>query len=84
MMDLVPFVLQKECIHTRSEGMGKCVTVISDGTTRLGEVLVVVHHYIEDWEVKQHLVCVEFLLKSLNSAELARQIISVLSVTLSA
>ena len=83
MMDLVPFILQEECSRTRSEVLGKFVSVIFDGTTRLGEVLVVVLRYIEDWEVKQRLVRVDFLQKSLNAEELARQIISVLSVTLS-
>ena len=57
--------------------------MIFDGTTRLGEILVVVLRYIQDWEVKQHLVCVDFLQKSLNAEELARQILSMLSVTLS-
>ena len=82
MMDFVPFVLQEECSRTRGEVLGKCVSVIFDGT-RMGEVLVVVLRYIQDWEVKQRLVCADFLQKSLNAEELARQIISVLSVTLS-
>ena len=73
MMDLVPFVLQEECSRTRGEVVDKCISVIVDGTTRLGEVLVVVLRYIQDWEVKQQ--------KSMNAEELARQIISALSVT---
>ena len=83
MMDLVPFVLQEECSRTRGEVVGKFISVIFDGTTRLGEVLVVVLRYIQDWEVKQRLVRVDFLQKSMNAEELARQIISALSVTLS-
>ena len=40
MLDLVPFVYQEECSRTRSEVLGKCISVIFDGTTRLGEVIV--------------------------------------------
>ena len=82
MMDLVPFILQEECSRTRSEVQGKYISIIFDGTTRLGEVLVVVLRYIQDWEIHQHLVRVDFLQKSLNAEELARQILSLLSVTL--
>lgn len=83
MMDLVPFVLQEEVSRTKREISGKLVSIIFDGTTRLGEVLVVVLRYIQDWEVKQRLVRVDFLQKSLNAEELARQIISAVCVTLS-
>ena len=67
MMDLVPFILQEEYSCTMGEVLGKCVSVIFDGTGRLGEVLVVVLRYIQDWEVKQRLVCADFLQKSLNA-----------------
>ena len=83
MMDLVPFVLEEECTRIKREVSGKLVSIIFDGTTRLGEVLVVVLRYVQDWEVHQRLVRVDFLQKSLNAEELARQIISALSVTLS-
>lgn len=43
MMDLVPFVLQEEVSHTKGEVSGKLVSIISDRTTRLWEVLVVLH-----------------------------------------
>ena len=82
MIDLVPFILQEECSRTRSEVQGKYISIIFDGTTRLREVLVVVLRYIQDWEIHQHLVRVDFLQKSLNAEELARQILSLLSVTL--
>ena len=75
MMDLVPFILQDECSRTRSEVQGKYISIIFDGTTRLGEVLVVVLRYIQDWEIHQRLVRVDFLQKSLNVEELAQQIV---------
>ena len=35
-MDLVPFVLDEECKRIREELKGKYISVIFDGTTRLG------------------------------------------------
>ena len=70
MIDLVPFILQDECSRTRSEVQGKYISIIFYGTTRLGEVLVVVLRYIEAWEIHQRLVCVDSLQKSLNAEEM--------------
>ena len=44
--------------------------------------MLFVLHFVREWSVCQRLVRVSFLQKSLNSEELARQIISVLSATL--
>ena len=62
---------------------GKYLSVIFDGTSRLGEVLAVVVRFISDWTVQQRLVRLEFLKKSMTGVETARELISVLSVTLS-
>ena len=53
MMDLVPFVLDQERKRIREELNGKYVSVIFDGTTRLGEVLTMVVRFVVDWSVKQ-------------------------------
>lgn len=82
MMELAPFIVQEECNSTRSEVQGKYISMILDGTTKLGEVLVVVLRFIQNWEIHQRLVCVDFLQKNLNAEELAQQILSLLSVTL--
>ena len=82
MFDLVPFVLQEERSRLRAEVQGKCVSVIFDGTTRLGEVLAVVVRFISEWNVHQCLVRLKFPMKSMCGDELARELISVLSVTL--
>ena len=42
MLDMVPFVLNEECTHLRSELQGKYLGAVFDGTTRLGEVLAIV------------------------------------------
>ena len=82
MMDMIPFILQKQRTQVRDEIQEKDISIIFDGTTRLGEVLVVVDRFLEEWTVKQRLVSVQFLQKSVNGDELARSIISVLSVSL--
>ena len=82
MIDMIPFLLQEELTRVRGEIQGKHVAVVFDGTTRLGEVLVLIVRFLDEWTVEQRLVSVQFMQKSLNGEELARQIISVLSVTL--
>ena len=82
LMDLVPFVLDQERKRIREELKDKYVSIIFDGTTRLGEVLAVVVRFVVDWSVKQYLVGLQFLQKSMNGEELARELISTLSVML--
>ena len=57
------------------------MSIIYDGTTRLGEVLATVIRYIDGWNIHQRLVCLKFLAKSMTGEELARQHISTLSAT---
>lgn len=80
MLDLVPFVLQQEKAQTKEEISGKHVAVVFDGTTRLREVLVVILCVTVDWKLEQRLVCLEFLKHSLKGEEVARELISTLSV----
>ena len=81
-MDLIPFILQEQHAWIMDKIQGKNISIIFDGTTRLVEVLVVVVWFREEWKVKQCLVSVQFLQKSVNGEQLARLIISVLSVSL--
>lgn len=81
MMDMILFVLQEQRTRVRNEIQGKDVSIIFDGTTRLGEVLVVILCFLDEWTVEQRLVTVNFLQKSVTGEELARLIISVLSVS---
>jgi hypothetical protein len=78
MLDLVPFVLQED----RSRIKNKCVSLIFDGTTRLGEVLVVILRFISDWKINQRLVRLKFLQKSMTGEEIARELIDIFSVRL--
>ena len=60
---------------------GQCVSVIFDGTCRLGEALCLVVRYIsDDWSIEQRLVALKMLQKSLKGEEIAREIISTLSI----
>jgi len=82
MSELVPFVLKQEQQQLRAEISGKFVSVIFDGTTRLGEALAIVLRFIsKDWTIEQQLVHLQMLAKSLSSEEIAREVTSVLSVT---
>ena len=84
MMDIVPFVLSEEKAQVKAEIEGKCVSMIFDGTSRLGEVLVVVLRFLDsDWKIQQRLVRMMFLAKNMTGEETARESINVLSVSLS-
>jgi len=82
MLDLVPFILNEEKARIRKEIEGKFIAVIFDGTSRLGEVLAVVLCFISEWTIQQRLVRLQFLVKSMNGEEIARELINILSVTL--
>ena len=82
MNDYVPFILKEEESRIRSEIDGQQLSVIFDGTSRLGEALAIVLSFIDnDWSVQQRLVRVQMLSKSLSGEEIARELISVLSVS---
>lgn len=81
-MIMFPSYLLKEEENTiLKEIKGKYLSVIFDGTSRVGEALAIVLRYVDDWEIKQRLVRVQMLSKSLTGEEIARELISILSVT---
>ena len=81
MSDLIPFVLRQEQAKIKEEIEGKHVAVIFDGTTYLGEALAIVLRFVsEDFEIKQRLIRLQLLAKSLTGEEIARELITVLSV----
>ena len=59
---------------------GKTVWVIFDGTTRLGEALVVVLRFVDGFVIKQRLVHFQTLAEFMTGEEIARELINVLSV----
>ena len=72
---------QEEESRVHSEIKGQNVSVIFDGTSRLGETLDIIIRFVSpDWRIEQRLVRVQMLSKSLTDEEIARELISVLSV----
>ena len=58
--------------------------MIFDGTSHLGEPLAIIIWFVSsDWRIEQRLVRVQMLSKSLAGEEIARELISVLSVNFS-
>lgn len=81
MHDLIPFVAEEEHKQIKKEVEGRDVSVIFDGTTRLGEALAVIIRFIDDgWEIVQQLVRVQLLVKSMTGEEIARELVNVISV----
>ena len=81
LLDLVPFILKEEQAYVKAEIADKHISVIFDGTSWLWEVLVVVVRFTQEMRIKQRLVHVEFLAKSMTGEEVARELtISYLSL----
>ena len=58
--------------------------MIFDGTSHLGEALAIILRFVSpDWRIEQRLVQVQMLSKSLTGEEIARELISALSVNYS-
>ena len=84
MYDFIPFIQKREFDIISEEIKGKDLLVIFDGTTRLGEALAIVIRFVNDgWKINQRLVHLQIVVKSLTGEELARELISVLSVNYS-
>ena len=81
LFDLVPFILKEEEARIRKEITGKCLSVIFDGSSRLGEALAVIVLFVgEEWTLEHRLIRMQMLSKSMTGQEVARELIGVLSV----
>lgn len=82
MSDLIPFIHGQEMERIRADIASRPVSVTFDGTTRFGEALAIVLRYVtDDFKVQQKLVKAQMLAKSMTGQEIARELISVLSVS---
>ena len=61
LLDLVTLILKEERACKRLEIADKLVSVIIDGTSCLGEAMVVMLRFLHDWKIIQSLVHVKFL-----------------------
>ena len=81
MFDLVPFVLKREEEQICKEIAGKHLSVVFDGTSRLGEAMAILVRFVsEEWKLEQRLLRMQMLTKSMTGEEVARELISVLSM----
>ena len=81
LFDLIPFIQKREREDVAGEIAGRNISIIFDGTCHLGEALCIVVRYVKDeFSVKQRLVALKMLQKSLTGEEIARELISTLSV----
>ena len=55
--DLDAFILGEKKQRTKAELQSKKVSVVFDGTTRLGEAFVIVLRFVDSFVIKQRLVC---------------------------
>ena len=81
MSDLVPLVLSQEVAQIKEEIADRPVSVVFDGTTRLGEAMAVVLRFVDsDFCMQQRLVRMQLLEKSVTREEIGRELINTLSV----
>ena len=63
----MPFIREQEVAKIASELHGRNVSVIFDGTTRLGETLAIVLRFVsDDWQINHRLIRLQLLAKSLS------------------
>ena len=81
MSDLTPFVLSEEQRQIKAEIEGLPVAVIFDGTSRLGEALAIILHFVDQstHKIHQRLVWMQLLTRSMTGEEVSRELLSVLS-----
>ena len=79
MAQLIPVVRQEEIRKIR-KASGRESSIVFDGTTRIGEALVLIVRFLHsEWKIQQKLVRSLLLAKSLSGEEAAREIIGVLA-----
>lgn len=72
MSDLVPFVVSQEQEEVKREILGRAVSVVFDGTTRLGEAMAIVIRFIDEpFTIQHRLVHLQLLAKSMSGEEIA-------------
>ena len=80
MSDLIPLLLAQEQADVKGELCGRPVSVVFDGTTRLGEAMAVVVRYIDtSFSKQQRIIRLQLVAKSMRGEEIAREIIAMIS-----
>lgn len=50
------------------------ISIIFDGTSRVGKILAIIVRYVDNWDIKQRLIHLDFLTKSLTGEETAHEL----------
>ena len=80
MAQIIPVVRQEEIRKIWEELTGREISIVFDGTTRIGEALVLIVRFLDsEWKIQQRLVHFLLLAKSLSGEEAAREIFGVLA-----
>lgn len=81
MRQLLPFVLKREIDRIKAAIAGRAISIVFDGSTHVSEAMVIVARYLkDDWVITQDVCRLMLLAKSMTGEEVARQIISVISM----
>ena len=80
MSDLIPLLVSQEQDNIKGEISGRPISVVFDGTTRLGEAMAVVVRFIDaSFSIQQRLIRLQLVAKSMAGEEIAREIIGTIS-----
>jgi len=67
MLDIVPLLFSQQQAQIKEELNGKDLSVIFDGTTRLGEAMATVVRFISsDWQIQQRLIHFQLIVRSMS------------------
>ena len=58
-------LIKNEISLIKGEMAERNIGILFDGTTRLGEALAIVVRFVDDWEVKQRLIRLQLLTKTM-------------------
>lgn len=65
MSDHIPVIRLHEISLIKGEMAERNIGILFDGTTRLREALAIVVWFVDDWEVKQRLILLQLLTKTM-------------------
>ena len=80
---LIPLVFAKEKDTVKSALFGQFLSIVFDGSSRLGKAVLVVVRYVDhNWKIRQVLARLAVLSKSLTGDQLIAELNDVISTTL--
>ena len=85
MSDPILLILSEEKQRIKEDVSGKDVSMVFDATSRLGEAVVIVLHFIhfDSWSLQKRRVYLQLLAKTMCGEEIARELKTILSPKLS-